>query len=242
MITWDALGERQYEIGVDRGVFYSLDAGAFTNGIAWNGLTGVDSENGGREGAALYSGGYKVGTEYSSEEYSGKIKCYLYPDEFEVYLGEKEVGPGVYFRQQDRDLFGFCYRSLVGNDTEGNDHGYKIHLIYNCLVTDLSCTRASISDNLDVPQVEISFETFPVEVSDDTIRPVSEIILDSRSIGKNALKNLEYILYGHDDTPRLPYPDEIIDVLTIPEPMPEEWYKYPNTLLYPAETLYPQEA
>lgn len=117
-LTWDAPGERKYEIGVDRGVFYKYVGGAYMNGIAWNGLTGVDDDAGGRDATTLYSGGVKMRTERTLEEYSGKIKCYTYPDELEDYLGETQVRPGVFIRQQDMEPFGFCYRSLVGNDTE----------------------------------------------------------------------------------------------------------------------------
>ena len=154
-LTWDALGERKYEIGVDHGVFYRYEGGIYTGGIAWNGLTGIDDDNGGRDASPLYSGGVKVGSEYTSEEYSGIIKCYIFPDEFEEYLGEREIAPGIYARQQDRDQFGFCYRSRKGNDTEGTEHGYKLHLIYNMKVTDFSRSYATVNDSMDIQETEI---------------------------------------------------------------------------------------
>ena len=240
-ITWDALGEREYEIGVDRGVFYPSEGGMFTNGIAWNGLTGVDDSNGGREASALYSGGIKVDTAYTQEEYSGVIKCYTYPDEFEKYLGVVELAQGLFIRQQDRDLFGFSYRTLVGNDTAGTEHGYKIHLIYNCVVKDFSRKYSTVNDSMEVGQTEISFETYPVEMEDDSYKPVNEIIIDSRFIRRSVMRVLENVLYGDEENPaRLPLPDELLELLSEPQPIPPEWDLYPNPLIYPDPTLYPE--
>lgn len=239
-LTWDALGERKYEIGVDHGVFYRYEGGIYTGGVAWNGLTGVDDNTGGRDASPLYSGGVKVGSEYTSEEYSGSIKCYTFPDEFEDYLGEREIAPGIYARQQDRDQFGFCYRSRKGNDTEGTEHGYKLHLIYNMKVTDFSRSYSTVNESMDIQETEISFETFPQPVDDEEFDPMSEIVLDSTLLDSDVLQTLEEILYGTEgDEPRLPYPDEIIEITTIRQPMPDEWRLYPNTLVYPAKTLHP---
>ena len=240
-IIWDALGERRYEIGVDRGVFYSLEAGEYANGIPWNGLTGVDDASTGREATPLYSGGVKAASEYTAEEYAGKIKCFTYPDEFEKYLGTVELQTGIFGRQQKRDLVAFCYRSFVGNDTEGAEHGYKIHIIYNCRVTDFSRSYSTINASNEIQETEISFETFPQEVDNDEYKPMSEIVLDSRFVDSEALATLEGILYGDDAAPRLPFPDEIIEMFIVPEPMPPEWYLYPNNLIYPADTLYPEQ-
>lgn len=241
-ITWDALGERIYEIGVDRGVFYPLVGGVYTNGIAWNGLTGVSDDNGGREATKLYTGGIKADVEYTPDEYSGKIRCYTYPDEFEPYLGVTELRHGLFARQQDRSMFGFTYRSIVGNDTDGRDFGYKIHLLYNCLVNDFSRSYSSVNGNLDVGQTEISFETFPQDMGDDEYKPASELIIDSRSMKDTTLELLETILYGDEENaPRLPFPDELMDLMNEPYPIPPEWYLYPNPLIYPAGSLYPEE-
>lgn len=243
-IVWDAPGERRYEIGVDRGVFYSQVGGIYTNGVAWNGLTGVDDENGGRDATPLYSGDIKVASEYTPEEYSGSIRCYTYPDEFEEYLGEAEIAPGIYGRQQERGLFGLCYRSLIGNDTEGTDHGYKVHLVYNMRVTDFSRSQSTINDSNEVEETQISFESFPQDISDEDLEldPMSEIVIDSRLVDSEVLKSLEDILYGTEDAvARLPFPDEIIEMTTVPEEMPEEWDLYPNVLAYPSDELSPHE-
>lgn len=239
-LTWDALGERKYEIGVDHGVFYPFEGGIYTGGIAWNGLTGVDDNNGGRDASPLYSGGVKVGSEYTSEEYSGSIKCYTFPDEFEEYLGEREITPGIFARQQDRGQFAFCYRSKVGNDTEGTDHGYRIHMIYNMRVTDFSRAYSTVNESMDIQETNISFETFPQEIDDDEFDPASEIVIDSTLLDPDVLNTLEEIIYGTDDAdPRLPFPDEIIELTTPKQEMPDSWKLFPNTLVHPDESLYP---
>ena len=239
-LTWDALGERKYEIGVDHGVFYPYEGGIYTGGIAWNGLTGVEDDNGGRDASPLYSGGVKVGSEYTSEEYSGIIKCYIFPDEFEEYLGEREIVPGIYARQQDRYQFGFCYRSRKGNDTDGVEYGYKLHLIYNMQVTDFSRSYSTVNDTMDIQETEISFETFPQESANEDFDPMSEIVLDSSLLDTDVMQTLEAILYGSDDEePRLPFPDEIIELTTPKQEMPDEWKTYPNVLLYPASNVLP---
>lgn len=241
-LVWDALGTHRYEIGVDRGVFYPLVGPDFTDGVPWDGLTAVDDDVSGREATVLYSKDVKVSAEYTPEEYSGKIKCFTYPDEFEEFLGETEIGPGVYARQQGRELFGFSYRSRIGNDTEGTEHGYKIHLIYNMRVTDFSRSYPTINDSMEVGETEISFESFPQEVSEAGFEPLSEITLDSRIIDPDILAHLEDILYGsagNDDPPRLPYPDEILEMFEEEQEVPEDWYLFPNELIYPANNLYP---
>ena len=241
-LTWDALGERKYEIGVDHGVFYRYEGGIYTGGVAWNGLTGVDDNTGGRDASPLYSGGVKVGSEYTSEEYSGSIRCYTFPDEFEEYLGEQEIAPGIYARQQDRDLFGLCYRSKKGNDTEGTDYGYKLHLIYNMKVTDFSRSYSTVNESMDIQETEISFETFPQPVDDEEFDPMSEIVLDSTLLDSDIMQTLEEILYGTDDVePRLPFPDEIIELTTPKQEMPDSWKLFPNTLVYPGADLHPYD-
>lgn len=240
-LTWDAIGERIYEIGVDHGVFYPFEGGIYTGGIAWNGLTGVEDDTGGRDVSPLYSGGVKVGSEYTSEEYSGSIKCYTFPDEFEEYLGERELTAGIFARQQDRDQFGFCYRSKVGNDTEGTEHGYRIHMIYNMRVTDFSRAYSTVNESMDIQETSISFETFPQEIDNEEFDPVSEIVIDSTSLDPDVLNTLEEIIYGtDDDAPRLPFPDEIIELTTPKQEMPKDWVGFPHLLQYPMDAFYPR--
>lgn len=243
-ITWDATGERNYEIGVDRGVLYHLRGDRFTNGVAWNGLTKVEDSSDGRDATKLYSGGIRVRSEFTLEEFSGKITCYTFPDSLEDHLGETEFERGVYARQQRRaGLFGFSYRSLIGNDTDGSNHGYKLHLIYNMRVTDFERTYSSLNNSLDLGDVEISFESYPfdLETFNYDLDPVSEIVFDSRYVKTEILKRIEEILYGEKGTPRMPTPDEIYDIVSDPGPqiIPDQALLYPYEEIYPATDLYP---
>lgn len=234
-IIWDSPGERRYEVGVDHGVFYRHVGGLYTNGVAWNGLTGVSDDAGGRDPTPLYSGDIRVGSEFTAEEYAGKITCYTYPDEFEEYFGEQEMLKGVYARQQQRDLFGFCYRSYVANDVDGVEHGYKLHLLYNLRVTDLERSYSSINDSFDIEDTEISFESYPMDMDFLEMDPVSELVLDSRYVDPDSLNTIENVLYGVVGTPRMPYPEELIELLVTPD----DWYLYPYYRVFPASDLYP---
>lgn len=243
-IQWDSVGERRYEIGVDRGVFYTLVGDRYMDGVPWNGLTGVDDDAEGRERTVLYSNGVKTGSEYTLEEYSAAIRCYTYPDEFEPYLGVSEIFQGIYVRQQPRKIFGFCYRSRIGNDTDGMDYGYKLHLVYNLRVTDFGRAYKSLDDSSSIDDVEIRVETFPVDIGGDYFEydydPVSEITIDSRSISSEALEKIENVLYGVNGKARMPFPNELIDLIT-PEVIMDEEYPFPFRRLYPAEDLYPND-
>lgn len=240
-ITWDALGERLFEIGLDRGVLYTLSPEEeYTNGVPWNGLTSVSDNNSGYEGTALYTNGTKTGAVYTNEEYGGTINCYTYPIELEEMFGEVKIANGIYARQQDRPLFGLCYRTLVGNDADGSDYGYKLHLVYNARVNEYSRSFSSLNDSASPGEISIPFETFPVDTSN--MKPVSEIVIDSVTFGQARMAWLEGILYGSDDTnnlPRLPYPDEIIDLYSNEELTESDWSGYPNDRLFPDDDLYP---
>lgn len=234
-ITWDSPGERRYEVGVDHGVFYRYVGGMYTNGIAWNGLTGVDDDAGGRDPTPLYSGDIRVGSEYTSEEYAGKITCYTYPDEFEELFGEAEILNGVYAKQQQRDLFGFCYRSFIANDVAGLDHGYKLHLLYNLRVTDLERSYSTVNDSFDIEDTEISYESYPEDLDFLDLDPVSEIVIDSRFIDANSLTKIENVLYGVGGTPRMPLPEELVTLMV----SEDDWRLYPYYRVFPASDLYP---
>ena len=241
MITWDALGERMFEIGVDRGVLYFLNAeGEYTNGVAWNGLTGVSDDSSGHEATPLYTNDSKMDSSYTSDEYSGTITAYTYPDEFEPMFGEIEIATGLYGRQQDRPLFGFSYRTLIFNDSDGENYAYKIHLVYNARVTDYGRGYRSIGSSISGDETEIPFETFPVETSN--LYPLSEVVVDSRSMTPERIAYLEDIIYGRISAfqpARLPYPDELIDLFQNVDLTQNDWYGYPNYVLFPADDLYP---
>lgn len=241
-IVWDALGERLFEIGLDRGVLYTLNnEEEFTNGVPWNGLTAVDDEGGGREATPLYTDGYKVDAVYTNDEYGGTIKAYTYPREVEELFGEAQYVPGFFVRQQERPLFGFTYRTLIANDTEGESYGYRIHLVYNARVTDYKRSYSSVKSSIDAGEISIPFETFPLEAGD--FYPFSEIVIDSTTFRKDGVGWLEDTLYGSessDTPPRLPYPDELFEWFASEDISRDDWYGYPHSQLFPTEDLYPR--
>lgn len=245
-LKWDTPGEHGYEVGIDRGVFYPLIGDSFRYGIAWNGLTGFDDNIEGREANHLFSGGVKKAqTPFSYEEYGGKISCYTYPDAFERFLGETEIAEGVFAKQQARGIFGFCYRSLVGTDIRETGHWYKLHLIYNMRVVDFSRSYSSLTNSVELDDLEISFETYPLDETQTNLRldPLSEIIINSRRISSEHLKTIEDILYGTENVrARLPYPDEIYSIITAPTPqvIPAPALLYPYIEIYPDEMVYPR--
>lgn len=243
IINWDQVGTRLYEVGVDRGVLYFYDGDAYSNGVAWNGLTSVDADDEGHEITPMYSGDIKVDMLNTYDEFKGSIGAYTYPDEFEACLGSAEPIRGIYARQQSRSPFGLCYRSLIGNDINGQDFAYKLHLIYNMEVTGSSLSRSAINDNPDA--VEFGFDFSALSESIDDYEPYAEVVIDSRRFSSESMEILEKILYGDSDdeesVPRLPYLDELIDLFYVPEPTPPEWEGYPFDSTYPSTNRYPYD-
>lgn len=216
-LVWDQISEKLYETGTDRGVLYLLDSNnAYSKGVAWNGLTGVDENPSGAEPSNIYADNTKYIALYSAEEFGCTIRAYTYPEEFEECDGSAEVAPGIYAGQQNRKGFGFAYRTLVGNDTEGNDYGYKIHLVYGCKASPSAKTYNTINDSPDAIEFSWEVNTSPVPVPD--LKPTSVFVIDTTKLsekGKTKLTDLENILYGSDETvARLPLPEEIIDMFT----------------------------
>ena len=135
-LIWDNTGERLYETGVDRGVLYPIqEGGLYTKGVVWNGLTAITESPSGAEATPLYADNIKYLNLVSAEDFGCTIEAYMYPDEFAECDGSAEIATGVYAGQQDRKVFGLCYRTVLGNDTDSNGHGYKLHLIYGCLAS-----------------------------------------------------------------------------------------------------------
>lgn len=211
-IEWDKTGERLYETGVDRGVVYPQEAGAYPKGAGWNGLTNVTITPSGAEATPLYANNHKYLNLMSVEECGGSIEAYMYPDEFAECDGAKELVPGVKVRQQKRKTFGLCYRTLIGSDTEGTTHGYKLNLIYGCLAAPSEQANSTVNDNPEAKTMSWEFSTTPVEVKD--CDPTSHLEIDSTTVDADKLKALEDILYGtEDEEPRLPLPDEVATLL-----------------------------
>lgn len=212
-LEWDKTGERLYETGVDRGVLYPFAAGGtYGTGVPWNGLSAVNESPSGAEPTALYANNSKYVTLMSAEELGLTIEAYTYPEEFEPCDGSSEISEGVIIGQQDREHFGFSYRSLIGNDESGNNHGYKLHLVYDCLASPAEKNRSTVNDSPDVSPFSWSVSTTPVSV--DGHKPTSMLTLDSTKIPAEKLAIIEEKLYGTADAePTLPLPNEIVELL-----------------------------
>lgn len=220
-LVWDKTGERLYETGVKQGVVYPQSSeGTYPKGAAWNGLTAVTESPSGAESTALYADDIKYLNLVSNEEFGGTIEAYTYPDEFAPCNGSVEAAPGVNLGQQPRKQFGLCYRTGLGNDTEGYDHGYKLHLVYGALAAPSESAYATVNDSPEAITFSWEFSTTPVSVKD--YKPVAHLEIDSTKVDKEKLTALEEILYGKDPTTedagdgkdaRLPLPDEVIELL-----------------------------
>lgn len=211
-LVWDKTGERFYETGVDHGVLYKYVNGAFTNGVAWNGLTAVNESPSGAEPTPLYADNIKYLNLMSAEEYGFSIEAYTYPDAFEECDGSAEIAPGVSIGQQNRKLFGFSYRTLIGNDTENTDHGYKLHLVYNCLASPSEMSHSTVNDSPEAANPSWDVSTTPIEIPG--FKPTASVTIDSTKTTKEKLDALEAILYGGAETEaRLPLPEELITIM-----------------------------
>lgn len=213
-LVFDETGKRFYETGTDRGVLYPQDEdGLYPKGVAFNGLVGVTEKPGGAEANDLYADNIKYASLRSAETFEGAIEAYTWPDEFAECDGSKEVATGVYIGQQNRNPFGFCYRTLIGNDTASTkDDGYKLHLIYNATASPSEKQYETVNDSPDAITFSWDIETTPVNVTGH--KPTSTITIDSTKVDAGKLSKLEDILYGAEtgDGPRLPLPDEIIQL------------------------------
>lgn len=220
-IVWDKTGERYYETGVKNGVLYLQTNGVYNNGVAWNGLTAVTESPSGAEATALYADDMKYLNLYSAEEFGATIEAYTYPDEFGECDGSKELVEGVTIGQQTRKAFGLCYRTVIGNDTDGEAHGYKLHIIYGAMASPSEKAYATINDSPEAITFSWEVTTTPVNVTG--AKPTASVVIDSTKADPTKLAALEAILYGKDPTiqdgndgvaPRLPLPDELKTLMT----------------------------
>ena len=207
-LVWDNTGERLYETGVSKGVLYIPTSGVYSKGVAWNGLTAVTESPSGAEATPLYADDIKYLNLMSNEEFGCTIEAYTYPDEFAECDGSASLVDGVYIGQQARKTFGFCYRTVLGNDTESNDHGYKLHLVYGCLAAPSEKSYATINDSPEAITFSWEVSTTPVNVTGH--KPTACITIDSTKADPTKLAALEAKLYGSESTEAmLPLPDEI---------------------------------
>lgn len=216
-LVWDNTGERLYETGVSKGVLYIPTDGVYNKGVAWNGLTAVTESPSGAEPTPLYADDIKYLNLMSNEEFGCTIEAYTYPDEFAECDGSASLSNGVFIGQQARKTFGFCYRTVLGNDTDSNDHGYKLHLIYGCLAAPSEKSYATINDSPEAITFSWEVSTTPVNVTGH--KPTACITIDSTKVNPTKLTELENKLYGTDGVgggsatePMLPLPDEIAQI------------------------------
>lgn len=213
-LVWDKIGEHIYETGVDRGVLYPQANGKYPNGVAWNGLTGVTESPSGADATDMYADNQKYLSLRAAETFGATIEAYTYPDEFAECDGSAALADGVKIGQQTRKTFGFSYRTLIGNDTEGTDKGYIIHLVYGATASPSSKTRSSVNESPEAVTFSWEISTTPVNVTG--FKPTATIEIDSTKISAKALKAIEAKLYGDETNgaPQLPLPDEIKQLVT----------------------------
>ena len=220
-VKWDQTGKRLYETGVDRGVIYpQASNGSYPKGAGWNGLTAVTESPSGAEPTPLWANNHKYLTLMSAEEFGATIEAYTYPDEFAECDGSAELAKGVRIGQQKRKVFGFAYRTKIGNDVDGESYGYKLHLVYGALAAPSEKNRQTINEDPEATTMSWEISTTPVDV--DGFEPTSHVEIDSTTADPEKLAALETILYGKDPTtlegsdgvdPRLPLPDEVATLM-----------------------------
>ena len=212
-LTWHEAGTKVYETGLDRGALYLRnDQGEYTEGEAWNGLISVTESPSGAEPTKEYADNNVYLTLMSVEEFGATIECYTYPDSFARCNGEAEPIDGVFVGQQDRETFGFTYRTLVGNDIDSNNHGYKIHLVYGALASTSDKAYNTVNDSPEAVNFSYEVTTIPVEV--EGMKPSALLTIDSTKVPAAGLTALEAALYGDEgDDPRLPLPNEVMTLL-----------------------------
>lgn len=212
-LVWDETGKRLYETGVSKGVLYvQADDGTYGNGVAWNGLTAVNESPSGAEATPLYADDIKYLELTSTEEYGASIEAYTYPEEFEQCDGSAELGVGVTIGQQPRKAFGFCYRTLIGNDVKNNDYGYKIHIVYGAKAAPSEKAYQTVNDSPEAITFSWELTTTPVNV--EGYKPTACVTIDSTKVAPAKLTSIEEALYGSDTKePKLLLPDEIAAII-----------------------------
>ena len=214
-LVWDESGKRIYETGVQKGVLYVQDeGGTYPKGVAWNGLTAVTESPSGAEATPLYADDIKYLELRSAEEFGATIEAYTYPEEFEACDGSASLAKGVSIGQQDRKAFGLCYRTVVGNDVQGNSHGYKLHLIYGAVASPSEKAYATVNDSPEAVTFSWEITTTPVEV--EGFKPTASITIDSTKVNSEQLAALEKKLYGEEGEAQLPLPSEVKTIFAEP--------------------------
>lgn len=211
-LVWDQVGERFYETGVKKGVLYPVTNGAYGAGVAWNGLTAVTESPSGAEATPLYADDIKYLNLLSNEEFGATIEAYTYPEEFAECDGSASIATGVSIGQQARKTFGLCYTTTLGNDTQNNEYGYKIHIIYGALAAPSEKAYATINDSPEAITFSWEITTTPVAV--EGFKPTACVTIDSTKVDADKLAALEAKLYGTEsEEATLLLPDEIVTLM-----------------------------
>ena len=212
-LEWDKTGERFYETGVEKGVLFVYKDGAYGAGVAWNGLTAVNENPSGAEPSPLWADNIKYLNLISNEEMAATIEAYMYPDEFMACDGSANLTAGVVIGQQKRLTFGLAYTTKIGNDVDGSDHGYKIHLLYGCLAAPSQKNYSTVNDSPEANTFSWEVSTTPVSVPG--FKPTACITIDSTKVKAAELEKFEKILYGDETTDsKLPMPSELTTIFT----------------------------
>ena len=217
-LAWHETGDKQYELGVDKGVFYPLNAttSAYDTAYAWNGLISVTESPSGAEVTKNYADNDVYMSLMSAEEFAATVEAYNYPDEFALVDGTAEPVPGLYVGQQPRKPFGLSYRTKVGNDSKGMDAGYKIHLIYNAMAAPSEKAYSTVNDSPEATTFSWELSTTPINAG-DVLKSTAQLTINSLKVPAAKLKALEDILYGTTTLgARLPLPTEVIGLLSAP--------------------------
>jgi hypothetical protein len=209
-LTWDQIGERYYETGVDHGVLYLPNvSGEYDNGYAWNGLVSVSESPSGAEANPQYADNIKYLELRSAEEFGATVEAFTYPEEFAQCDGTAMPQPGVSIGQQSRSSFGMSYRTKVGNDLN-SDLGYKIHLVYGATAAPSEKAYTTINDSPEAITFSWEITTTPVSAG-GSYKPTAQIVIDSTKVDATALGALEDMLYGTAGTdPELPPPATVL--------------------------------
>lgn len=213
-LQWDQAGQRLYETGTSKGVLFVQDStGAYESGVAWNGLVSVKKSPDGAEESPLYADNMKYLSLMSAENLKGSIDAFTYPDEFEACDGSAAVNPGVYVGQQIRVPFGLVYSTIVGNDTQGNRYGEKLHFIYNAKVSPTERAYETVNEDPTALTFSWEYTTTPSDLSDIGLEPSAGVTVARHEVTEAAWKALTDIIYGTDtEEPRLPTIQEVIEL------------------------------
>ncbi|GHU55249.1 hypothetical protein FACS1894132_11070 [Clostridia bacterium] len=196
-IVWDKTGERLYETGVRNGVLYPRSStGTYPEGFAWNGLITVTESPSGAESTPIYADDTKYLNLISVEEFGATIEAYTYPDEFAVCDGSAELAQGVKIGQQARKAFGLVYKTVIGNDVDGEEYGYKLHFVYNAIAAPSEKGYSTINDSPEAITFSWEVSTTPVNVTG--FKPTASLEIDSTKVDAEKLALLEEQLFGKD--------------------------------------------